>query len=375
MINYTIGTSSEYADLLDFGNYVFKIDFKELLPKLYDGREDLAPYHFIGKENDRIKAMVGCFPLTLQTGDQLLKGMGIGTVSVHPYSRGQGHMKQLMKNAMSFIETEQADFAILSGQRQRYEYFGFTPTGSLIHLVVDKVNLKHKGITHSTTDTLKSFDTLSQDDLQQISNWHHAKPLHSIRPLKDFVAICKSWEAKPYALYNDGILKGYMILAGSNILDFYIEDTSLLGSFLSLILNKLDLDGVNLSIGLHDQENLKYLMSFAENYRIATATQLKIVNYQNFILAFLELKASYEPLEKGKLILEIKDQIILSIEVSDTIQVSPTTHTPDISLSHLEATHFICDPVSFIPQELRSFSHIIHSWFPLPFSYCHTDNV
>ena len=166
-----------------------------------------------------------------------------------------------------------------------------------------------------------------------------------------------------------------MILAGSGILDFYVEDTMLLGSFLSLILAQLNLNTVELSIGSHEQETLHYLMDFAENYRIATATQLKIVNYENFIRAFLELKSSYEPLEKGRLILEIKDHVTLAIEVDDTICVAPTTDAPHISLSHLEATHFLCDPIRFIPKELRSFSHILHSWFPLPFSYCPIDNV
>ncbi|MEG1295040.1 MAG: GNAT family N-acetyltransferase [Niameybacter sp.] len=375
MITYTTGTPAEYDDLLDFGNYVFKIDFKALLPKLYDHQEHLAPYHFIAKEGNRIKAMVGCFPLDLNVGTHHLKGMGIGTVSVHPYSRRQGFMKHLMTNALDFMQAEQADFAILSGQRQRYEYFGFAPTGVMMRFVVDQVNLAHKSITHTDSFTLRPFDDLTSLELQHISKWHHSKLLFSSRPLENFITICKTWQAQPFAFYQDGVLKGYIIIADTNVLDFYIEETSLLGPLLSLTLSQQNLGGLSLSVGPHDQDLITYLMDFAENYSISTATHLNILNYETFIRTFLALKSSYTSLEKGRLILEIKDVATLLIEIGEQIQVTPTDQAPHISLSHLEATHFLCDPMRFIPEELRDLTALIYSWFPLPFSFCSIDNV
>ena len=43
-INYCLrrGEEADYADLLDFGNYVFKIDFRSLLPKLYGNHPELG---------------------------------------------------------------------------------------------------------------------------------------------------------------------------------------------------------------------------------------------------------------------------------------------------------------------------------------------
>lgn len=65
MINYSNGVTEDFEDIIDFGNYVFGIDFKELLPKLYDGKIDTSSNHFLVKENNKIKGMVGCFPLEL----------------------------------------------------------------------------------------------------------------------------------------------------------------------------------------------------------------------------------------------------------------------------------------------------------------------
>ena len=375
MIQHTNGHLNDYLDILDFGNYIFKTDFKTLLPKLYDNRPHLAPYHFITKEDNRIKAVVGAFPLDLNVATTSLKGFGIGTVSVHPYSRGSGYMKQLMQNALDFMADEQADFAVLSGQRQRYEYFGFTPTGCNMCFNVDKVNLMHKGLTHIDGFTLQPFTQISSIDLAQIHSWHHKKLLHSTRPTDDFIDICKSWEAKPYAFYVKEQLKGYFIVCGGSILDFYLEDIDLLGHALYFLMHELHTTLLNLTVGLHMPNVLSLLLSFAENYKLTTSTHLKIFNYQKFIQAFLELKASYDTLMEGTLIIEIPNHTKLSIEVSDKIYVRPTTKSPDISLPHLEATHFLCDPIRFIPPILTTKAALIHSWFPLPFSFCEIDNV
>lgn len=77
MVSVVKGSPEDFEDILDFGNYVFDIDFKELLPKLYNAKIDTAPNHLLVKENDKIKAMVGCFPLELNVIDITLKVKGI----------------------------------------------------------------------------------------------------------------------------------------------------------------------------------------------------------------------------------------------------------------------------------------------------------
>ena len=58
---------ADYADLIDFGNYVFGIDFRALLPKLYRNHPELAADHVMvtepGERGERIRSMVGCFKI------------------------------------------------------------------------------------------------------------------------------------------------------------------------------------------------------------------------------------------------------------------------------------------------------------------------
>ncbi len=192
---------------------MFGIDFKELLPKLYNAKIDTAPNHLLVKENDKIKAMVGCFPLELNVLDITLKVKGIGTVSVHPYSRNKGYMIQLMNKTILEMKEESIDFAILGGQRQRYEYFGFTPTGSQVTFEINGVNLKHNKMSYDNNISLSTFDELSEDELKRIYSLFNKQQVHCSRDLISFIDICKSWKSNPLGIYNQDKLVGYVILS------------------------------------------------------------------------------------------------------------------------------------------------------------------
>ena len=57
----------------------------------------------------------------------------VGTVSVHLYSRGEGHMKILMAMMMDDARAKGCDLLMLGGARKRYNYFGFEQAGWAYH--------------------------------------------------------------------------------------------------------------------------------------------------------------------------------------------------------------------------------------------------
>ena len=377
MADYVKGTTDDFEDILDFGNYVFGIDFKELLPKIYNGKIDTSSNHFLVKDNDKIKAMVGCFPLELNVIDETLKVKGIGTVSVHPYSRDKGYMIELMNKTISEMKEESIDFAILGGQRQRYEYFGFTPTGSQIIFEINGMNLRHKKVGYDNKISLKIFDELSEDELKSIYILFNKQSLHSSRDLISFIDVCKSWNSNPLGIYHEDKLVGYIILSKdfSSVKEIYLEDYGILINLLSNIIRDFDKEKIDVVVATHRQELVAYLASICETYKIEPSTCLNIFNYKNFIKAFLSLKSSYETLEKGQLIIEIlgREKIIISVEKDITVEV--TKCPPDIKLSHLEAMNFLCSSLRTFRHEKPSVNNLIKSWFPLPFSFPVIDNV
>lgn len=375
MTFYTKGTLDDRDEIINLGDYAFGTDFKALLPKLYNDAVDTTSCHFIAKEEGKIQAMVGSFPLELNILNRSLKGFGIGTVCVHPEARGRGYMKQLMKNAMTEMYSEQADFAVLSGQKQRYEYFGFTPSGTQLCFTLTETNLRHKNIVATPSITFKSFDCLSTDALTQIYTLHHSRPLFSTRNLDDFIVICKSWKSTPFAIYHEGNLCGYIICTGNRIEDLHLTQTDLLIPILTTFMQTFSHTECFICLGSHEQSLMPSLLNLCESYQIQLSTCLNILNYQNFIKAFLEFKNSYAPLVHGQFILEIQDRAKLLIKVAESIEVTPTVLEPDMSLSHLEAIHFLCDPLQLCLIASPSQQFLTQSWFPLPFMYCSIDNV
>ncbi len=377
MVNYIKGMAGDFEDIIAFGNYVFNLDFKELLPKLYSGKVDTSFNHFMAKENNEIKGVVGSFPLEMKVMNETLKVKGIGTVSVHPQSRDKGYMMQLMKNAINEMKEESIDFAILGGQRQRYEYFGFTPTGSQIIFEVNNANLYHKKIRVNDNISLKSFEDISEDESNSIYTLYNQQIVYGVRSLESFADICKSWNNNAWGIYNEGIIIGYIVLSKThdNVEEVCLEDYGVLGNVFASIINMFHKDRLYVGIAPHRQQLITYLLDICEKYKVESNTCVNIFNYKNFIKAFLTLKNSYEVLEKGELKIEIVDGEKFIIKVGDNITVEATEYLPDIKIAHLDAIKFLCDPLRIFSNDIPEINRCIKSWFPLPFNFPTVDNV
>ena len=377
MVDYVNGIAEDFEDIIDFGNYAFGIDFKKLLPKLYSGKIDTSSHHFLVKDNNKIKGMVGCFPLELNVINTTLKVKGIGTVSVHPYSRDKGYMKQLMNNAINEMKAESIDFAILNGQRQRYEYFGFTPTGSQIIFEVNQSNIRHKKSKFESKVSLKRFEELSENELKNIYILHNKQSVHGSRDFNSFIDVCKSWSSNPFGIYTEDKLAGYIILSEGydSVQEIYLEDYEILVNLLSNIMKSFNKGKIDVIVAVHRQLLKANLENICESYKIEQNTCLNVFNYKNFIKAFLGLKSSYEMLEKGQLVIEIVDIEKIIINVDEDITVESSESFPQVKLSHLEAMNFLCSSLRPIMHESLEINRLIKSWFPLPFFFPGIDNV
>ena len=95
MITYRLARPDEREKCIDFINMVFSVDhephnFKTLLPKVYADDHVLDAAHFIAvDEAENVRGLVAMLPETLRVLDQELRLGFIGSVSVHPYARGE----------------------------------------------------------------------------------------------------------------------------------------------------------------------------------------------------------------------------------------------------------------------------------------------
>jgi len=379
MIEYCKGCLNEFEDITDFINMVFSMhkkphNFMEMLPKLYSSNQNTANFHYLAKENGKIKAVICVNPIHLKFQDQLISCATVGSVSVHPNSRGQGYMKKLMAMALEDMEKEQITMSILSGRRHRYQYYGYELGGHSIEYQFIQDNFKHsKSMFPFIPLTLTE---ISRTDTELISELHgifEQQKVHGIRPLEAFYDIITSWYSKIYVISDAKKVVGYLSAHHDTIREVVLIDDRLLYSVLDAYLLMCSYEKITLTIPPYEIDKITALSSLYETWNVSFEDNYRIFDFKRALQFFLSIKHSYQPLTEGELVLEIKNRCNLKIAVTKAhVTVKDSIEIANCSLTEFEAVSILFSPISpyFINPEENQFRN---NWFPLPLSISSLD--
>lgn len=299
-----IMTENEYKeDIIDFINYVFSQnrcphDFKTIMPKSYsDEVEGLGAVHHILREDGKIKALIADRIIdTVVCGKTLRYGL-IGNVSVHPYSRGKGYMKELMKKAIEEARKRDVDVMVLSGQRQRYGYFGFEPGGTVFDFVVDRDNIRHAMKDVDTSDvSFLPLEQASKDRIHNAKKLYERRIFHAVREENEFPLILKTGNSTCYIVYINGAMAGYCHGPFGEIV---LENESDFPRVLKALFEKENVNEALISLHPYRKERIAYLARLCEYSRLRPVEQIKVLNWEKTLDTLLALKATYATLEDG----------------------------------------------------------------------------
>lgn len=376
MEQYQIGKGKleQYDEMIDFGNLVFKEDFKAILPKLYDGHPETAQYHHVLTENGRVRAMVGCFPLTLHVNGETLAVRGIGTVSAHPYDRGKGYMSKLMPRAVEEAREEGADLMVLCGRRQRYEHFGFAICGTVVHFTMIPENRRH--CRAISTEGLAVLPLAEHPEYQSAcSALHDGQPLHAGRGEERFLEITQSWSAKAFVLLEQGTFAGYCSCTPEGMLqELVLKDEAQTLPFVMKLLEE-EKKELTFAVPSYKTNMIAEFLKVAEGFRLFSGPSFQVFHYPKVIRAFLGLKAASAVLPEGSLTIEVQGMGRYEIQVEKgQVSVEETRGEPEISLPPLDMMRFLFAPESrFVHQ--TSPNPLVRGWLPIPITLPQQDNV
>lgn len=313
MVQYCRAKTEDREDLIDFINMVFSQsgkphDFKKLLPKLYADDEDKMDCHYVVKDDGKIKAVVGVFPTVLEAGGQTLKIGQLGSVSAHPYARGKGYMKALMKYAIESAADEGYAALVLGGLKNRYQYFGFQPTEIAMKYRFIEENIRHQ--FGGGESTLRLEKITSPDSV-----WiKEAKALYDRRKVKIgrgseeyFYKVLASWNNEIYALLKNGQFAGYMT-AGDNgtfLREFELSDNADVPEVLKAWFKQKGIKALTVLCPAYEREKCELLGKYSEYFSAETGHSWLIFDFGKVLEAFMNVKNQCEPLEFGKLLLNI----------------------------------------------------------------------
>ncbi len=368
------GNSTDYVHSLEMLNEVFFSEeenprnFLELLPKLYKEEYNHCENNLIVSEDGKWKGAVGLYFDEVDcVGNKLICG-GIGNVAVTTDCRGKGYMQDCMQMAMDRIIERDADFSVLGGQRQRYEYFSFEPAGTEYHFTFNKQNLKHV-FSQDYVSKLTAVPVTADDKeyIEFIKELYNSNPDKFIRPDNKFYDYLKSWCQYPYVFKDGDKLVGYCLYDGSMNFVVEIKAVSLdyFKEMIPAILIESKKQSVKFEFPIYEKEYIQYLTDICEGMSFDNSSSLTVLNWKRFIKAYLELKATYTPLSDGSasfLIHGYKKDEQFTITVKDNKITFTDDAVDPLELSHKEAMALFCSLYSIKLYELPA---NVAQWFPL----------
>ncbi|MDR2505392.1 MAG: GNAT family N-acetyltransferase [Oscillospiraceae bacterium] len=292
MTEYAVAKPNDRAGIIDFVNMVFSMDhrphdFKKDLPKVY---ADGAPWydraiHFVARDGETILGNVALLPLDLYVNGKTLKTGFIGAVSTHPYHRGIGAMKTLMKMAEDYARTHGFDMLELGGQRQRYEYYGYKQMGLRRKFEVSKTNVRHV-LGNVNADDISVYEVTENDSalLNEIHALHNALPIHVERPREAFLSIMHSWRGSLLAIKRDDTLIGYTVFQGldDTYSELILRDYSDTSAALKALIGKQEHKEFTFTAFSFQKDSIKALGKIAEGWNISFEMMVNILNPENF---------------------------------------------------------------------------------------------
>jgi len=353
-----------FADMV-FSASGMPISFERALPKVYSPGVNSAWMHrvAVSPEGD-VHALVGALPGQLHVLEQTLRTGYIGTVSVHPEHRGQGHMIRLLEDTLRDLQDQGCDLALLDGARQRYEHFGFTPGGLGYRVTVTQHNVHH-ALAQVEVGGITFVELLPGSELEaQAAALHHALPCRFERNKAGFVVTCRSYGNTPYGMLQDGHLVGYAVSSADG--KFLHEALTAPGFSLDQLLKAWLLNrqlwSVTLSLPAWQQRELAHMAQYAEEISAAPCTCARILRYRPVVEALLRLKSTCLPLEDGTLPLCCEGQSF-TLTVRQNVVSATEGAVEPITLNGLSAGRFFLYPFPCEGQPAAP-----HGWFPLPLS-------
>ena len=367
MAEISLASKEDKQDIIDFINYVFSVaytahDFKKKLPKVYadDAKEDAAA-HYIIKSEGRIKAAASLREIKVCICGKVLKYGLIGNVAVHPYSRGEGYMTELMGEIIRKAKKDGLDLLALTGQRQRYGYFGFFSAGTALRYTLTDVNVKHalKDTDHSDISFLP-LEKASEIQIETAQKLYERRPAYTVREKEEYLSIMSSWENMTNLILQGGRVAGYLYGAFREVV---LEDEALLYKVIKAYFDINRPKSVEITVQPFEKRRAELLSEICETRCILPTSLIKVLNRERVSSAFLELKAKSSPLIEGEAVVKTEQEAIkIAVKNGKARVEKAESSAPCIELDEHQAAELF-----FGLEGLTLPNEMLKNWVPLGF--------
>ncbi|WP_238649515.1 GNAT family N-acetyltransferase [Paenibacillus piscarius] len=369
MVTYRTAAPHEREAYIDLANYAFRLDFETLMPKAYDKGVDTSALHKVADEEGRLRAQVAVFPETLRVGDSILRAGYLGTVSVHPRARGEGHMKALMNLWLEELQGT-CDMVVLYGQRQRYEYFGFTLGGVKLKYSIGEANVRHglrqvdaAGITFSPLFEIEGGAKFAY-------SMNTSRLAYVERKMEHLPLIFSSLHQKALGVLDQDKLIGYLVVneAGNEVSEFAVEQPGDIARTLKAYMDYSSNAPLTMCAPEYELPLNAALGSIAEEIVIENSDMYHILDFASVLQAYLALKCRTIGIIHGEFSAVMDGQPVTARVDAEGVTVERSARPDAVILDRQQAQALL------LTQHSRYMAVPAPAgWFPLPLFWYKSD--
>ncbi|MEA3309053.1 MAG: GNAT family N-acetyltransferase [Chloroflexota bacterium] len=115
--------------------------FQRAYPHLYQPTPERCATYYVIEKDGEILSHVGLYPIQVVTAGVELTVGGIGGVATSPAARGKGYMTRLLHHVIAEMRSQEYPLSWLSGDRQRYNAFGWELASNFYRLIFSRRSL------------------------------------------------------------------------------------------------------------------------------------------------------------------------------------------------------------------------------------------
>lgn len=312
-----IAKKNDFREVTAFINMVFDKQFPEFMEKVYTEENFLLAEHYLIRVEGKIAACVALYPQTISFGGESIECAWIGSVSVAPERRGEGHMKRLMAHVNHVIEERGIPFAYLSGRRNRYGFYGYEITGIRNYYTFEEENIRLTvGFDNCADYEFTPLYESNSSELDSVMELYSKRAV-TVRNRENMFAGMKTWYYKPYVIKKHGEFAGYMLIKDNDIAELELVSFNELLNVVGAVMLCFGSESVRIEAREWERAKCNMLAACCERYTTETLGNMRIFDYEKTLGFFLSLESRIRSLKSGRLNICVRDKKSFFIELGD----------------------------------------------------------
>jgi len=374
----------DYADLMKFLDRGFAPDacaFDTLLPARFTDRKTGTACNYAIRDNGRMIAAAGVYPIDWRVGEVVIRVAGIGNVAVDPEHRGRGLMSQLMRHVVTIAPQLGYDLTWLGGYRQRYATFGYEKAGVLQQFFVTRANIRAIEAKQPEIGVRSIKPANEPVSVAMLKALYDQQIVRCERTAEAFPLHLQNWRRVTWmAERPDGSPAGYAVANtdGKGVTEIIAANRNAAESLISHLVGATTHESVEFQLPPHPSIAGTVLSEIAEHRFLTTSGNWLIYNWPKLIQALLAVQHGRGRLANGSTVLGIAGQPAnLKLCADSTgVHCDWTDQNPDFSGDSFAITRTLLGPARpSLTASLRGPATILDAWCPLAAGFGPQDYV